>query len=439
MTKNGIEKLKRKIVFVSGLSFALVMIFIAALIYFGNLLVVNHEIHEVLDVIVENEGELPETGNRTSSFEKIQEEEDESALTSIGDEIANFFGIQGTFNSKEFTYSTRFFAVIFPKDASGPMEVKTSHIASVDDNQAVSIAERLRKRLIHFGRYESFYYENADLSGGRTIVVVMDCTSLVTMSRRILTLATFIIIVGIILSLLILRKLASKIAEPEIRNAENQKAFITNASHELKTPLAVIRANTEITEAMSGETEWTKATLRQVDRMQGLIQNLVQITRAQEQDSKEDRSDIDVVAAAKETVDTYQAVAGQEGLKLTTDFPESLHMVAEGGQIRQLISIFLDNATKYCDPGGTIHVKLSSAKRGKQTVLQVSNDYRDGATVDYSRFFDRFYREDKSHNTDRGGYGIGLSIAESIVEQYRGSADASWKDGRITFTCRLYS
>jgi signal transduction histidine kinase len=112
-------------------------------------------------------------------------------------------------------------------------------------------------------------------------------------------------------------------------------------------------------------------------------------------------------------------------------------MQAAGGQIRQLVTLFVDNAIKYCDPGGQIQVRVSKAKRGRATILEFSNDYAKGKDVDYTRFFDRFYRADESHNTDRGGYGIGLSIAESIVEQYHGIASVDWKDGRIIFTCRL--
>lgn len=112
-------------------------------------------------------------------------------------------------------------------------------------------------------------------------------------------------------------------------------------------------------------------------------------------------------------------------------------MMANESQIRQLSSLLIDNAIKYCDDGGTIRVTLT--QKGRSPVrLDVSNNYAKGGDVDYARFFERFYRQDKSHNIEKGGYGIGLSIAQAIVEQYKGSSiDAAWKDGIITFTCLL--
>lgn len=227
------------------------------------------------------------------------------------------------------------------------------------------------------------------------------------------------------------------IVQPEINNAEIQKEFITNASHELKTPLAVIRANTEVEQMINGENEWNQSTMRQVDRMTGLIQNLVMVSRAQEKENNSERKKINVSAALQETSDTFLPVAVQNGKKLEKEIQENVMMMANESQICQLSSLLIDNAIKYCDDGGTIRVTLT--QKGRSPVrLDVSNNYAKGGDVDYARFFERFYRQDKSHNIEKGGYGIGLSIAQAIVEQYKGSSiDAAWKDGIITFTCLL--
>ena len=177
--------------------------------------------------------------------------------------------------------------------------------------------------------------------------------------------------------------------------------------------------------------------MRQVDRMTGLIQNLVMITRAQEQDNRQDRVETDISKAVQETVHTFAPVAAQDGKKLETDIPDGLSMLAEEGQIRQLVSLLVDNAIKYCDAGGTIQVSLSRKGRNGMRLV-VSNNYAAGKDVDFSKFFERFYREDKSHNQDKGGYGIGLSIAENLVAQYHGSIRAEFHDGVISFICTLY-
>ena len=137
----------------------------------------------------------------------------------------------------------------------------------------------------------------------------------------------------------------------------------------------------------------------------------------------------------KDTADTFAPVATQDGKELVQEIEENVRLVADEAAIRQLASLLLDNAIKYCDDGGKVVAHLS--KKGRGIRLVVSNTYAAGESVDYSRFFERFYREDSSHNTEKGGYGIGLSIAESIVSSYNGSISASWKNGMISFTCIL--
>jgi signal transduction histidine kinase len=252
---------------------------------------------------------------------------------------------------------------------------------------------------------------------------------------------------GTFLSFFIMRLLSKGFVRTEVENVEKQKQFITNASHELKTPLAVIKANTEMQEMMDGESEWSQSTLRQVDRMTGLIGNLVQIARAQEMTDGE-LAPTDIAAAVSETADSFAPVAASDGKKLEKEIPDSLVIKSSDSSMRQLTSLLVDNAIKYCDDGGTIKVELARSRRG--AVLTVSNDYAEGANVDYSRFFERFYRQDEAHtisagrsegtsgeHTNKSGYGIGLSIAESLVKSMKGSIDVSWNKGRILFTCKF--
>ena len=128
-----------------------------------------------------------------------------------------------------------------------------------------------------------------------------------------------------------------------------------------------------------------------------------------------------------------------ENKQIIRTIQSDVMMKGDASKVRQLCSLLVDNAVKYCDDQGTITVALSALKKDKVIRLDVSNTYADGKNVDYTKFFDRFYRADQSHNIDRGGYGIGLSIAESIVRLYGGSIHASWKEGIITFTCMMKS
>ena len=170
--------------------------------------------------------------------------------------------------------------------------------------------------------------------------------------------------------------------------------------------------------------------------MNGLIRNLVMISKAQELEDKTELGSIDVTSVVEESVKTFEPVASQEGITLVTELASDVTMTADASKIMQLTTILVDNAIKYCDEKGTVSVNLVQPKKGSVR-LSVTNSYKDGENVDYNKFFERFYREDKSHNIDKGGYGIGLSIADNLCRQYKGSIKASWKNGEISFTCIL--
>ena len=172
--------------------------------------------------------------------------------------------------------------------------------------------------------------------------------------------------------------------------------------------------------------------------MSGLIQNLVMITRSREQENRGRREKVDVSVAVRESIAPFEPMIRQQGKTLERDIPDGITLVTDGSDIRQLTTLLSDNAVKYCDGGGAIRVSLEQNKRGRGALLTVSNSYAEGKNADISRFFDRFWREDASHNIDKGGYGIGLSIAKSICENCGGSINAVWRDGMISFICQLY-
>ncbi len=431
MSEKSIHRLKRRFVMTAMISFFFVMLFIAGCIYAVNLSMTRTQIRHIITYIEANDGVLPERGSE-EAHEAREEYEDPG---DIAGQIQQLFGFTELSESPEFYFATRYFCVLF--NENGDVDsVITSHIASVENEEAVELAEALTQRFFRFGSYGTYYYKISRRPSGGSIVTVMDCSTQIELSRRIIMISLILIGFGLLVSFLILRIVAEHLVRPEIRNAELQKSFITNASHELKTPLAVIRANTEMQEMSGQESEWTKSTMRQVDRMTGLISNLVAITRAQEKDAREDRILTDLSAAVRETVDTFAPVAEQDGKAITSDITDGIFMMAQEGDIRQLATLLVDNAVKYCDESGTIGVTLTEKKGRKGSItLAVSNPYKEGGSRDYTKFFDRFYRGDESHNTDKGGFGIGLSIAQSLMERYHGDIRADWKGGVITFTC----
>ena len=458
MTEHEIKRIQNRFIMTSTLTLFCVMLIMGGFIYLFGTITIRNEAQQIMRYIVENDGDLPKPDtiqdNEEESHDSDSDEEDTddpSFTETMEWSLQSIFGVGDFFGeTPDSYYTTRYFAVLFDENETVSV-IKTSHIAYIDEEQAEEYARIALDRPFHFGNFGRYYYYCADRESGGTIVVYLDRTEQLSLMRRVLISVLSILGFGTFLSFFIMRLLSKGFVRTEVENVEKQKQFITNASHELKTPLAVIKANTEMQEMMDGESEWSQSTLRQVDRMTGLIGNLVQIARAQEMTDGE-LAPTDIAAAVSETADSFAPVAASDGKKLEKEIPDSLVTKSSDSSMRQLTSLLIDNAIKYCDDGGTIKVELTRSRRG--AVLTVSNDYAEGANVDYTRFFERFYRQDEAHTisagtvtgssegssgerTGKSGYGIGLSIAESLVKSMKGSIDVSWDKGRILFTCKF--
>lgn len=313
--------------------------------------------------------------------------------------------------------------------------------SNVSDRTEADIIRKYADVLLHRGnrngQYNGYYYKIMDLEYAVTSIAFMEGSMIIETQSRVLLLTVMFGIFGMVITFFLVWRFSGRAVRQVIENSIRQKQFITNASHELKTPLAIIRGNADMMEMTQGENEWTRSILRQVDHLNGLIQNLVMITRSQEKEDRNNLSEVDAAKIVCESIDPYEPLAAQTGLLIQRTITSDVRIKIDESKLRQLVSILFDNAIKYCDENGTIGVELIPVKGRKKIRLTVSNDYKDGITVDCSRFFDRFYREDPSHNIDKGGYGIGLSIAESICRQYGGSISADWKDNVISFVCFL--
>ncbi len=342
----------------------------------------------------------------------------------------------GGFNVKltpELQYETRYFTVYIDENDT-PTEVDVEHINGVDEEEAMIIAEVVLQRRGDSGRYllddSIFFYKIGEKDGVRMVVCV-DCTSRMWIIRQVMY---YMLTVSAIITLVFamaITFLSKRIMEPFIRNTEKQKMFITNASHELKTPLAVISANTEMTEMTSGKTKWTESTLRQIQRMNTLISELVTLSRVYEKDELV-LQDVAISDVVREQADSFEQVILQQGKDFQSQIAEDLHIRSEMRIVQELTTILLDNAAKYCDEKGTVYLELRG--RGKGALLLVTNTYAAGAEIDYKRFFERFYREDQSHNSKKKGFGIGLSIAKELCGQLGAKISVAYKNGVIGFT-----
>lgn len=169
--------------------------------------------------------------------------------------------------------------------------------------------------------------------------------------------------------------------------------------------------------------------MRQVKRLNSLVSELVTLSRLDEKDEIV-LNDVNATEIVKEQADAFEEVLTTQGKKFERSIDDGVVVKAEQRSVQELCSILLDNAAKYCDDGGCVKIELNGGKNAK---ICVSNDYAAGEGVDYMRFFDRFYREDESHNSKKSGFGIGLSIAQEIARRLGTKIQVSYKDKRISF------
>ncbi len=345
------------------------------------------------------------------------------------------------FKDKEITIETQYEVRYVTVNVSTDGEViqyDVEHIAAINESDIADFILHAYKSSRSKGIFEynflTYAFYKTKESDGSFKIIVMDCTRNLAYVRYFVNFSFYVGALSILLLMFLLSVFARKAVQPYVRNIEAQKRFITNASHELKTPLAVISANTEVIEMTSGKSEWTESTVNQVKRMSDLISQLVVLSKLEE---REDIvfTDVNISEEAKSVVSSLKTVAETQGKNLQYNIAEDLHVSADKNGIHELINILLDNAVKYCDEEGSIILDLR--QKGRNTVLTVSNDYRDGEGVDYSKFFDRFYRADESHNNKKEGFGIGLSMAESLVRMFKGKINVSYKKPRIIFTVVL--
>ena len=227
---------------------------------------------------------------------------------------------------------------------------------------------------------------------------------------------SLLISIGVIASVLVLIVLVSKrVIAPIQETYIKQKQFITGASHELKTPLAIISSNADVLEMMNGDSKWTQNIHNQVDRLTSLVNSLVVFSRMEEKDTVE-RTRFDLTNALESRIEDFNELANFQKKNIVTDIDSDLYYFGEEASIVQLMDILLENAIKYAPEDSGISVSLK--KNRKYAILKVSNK----ATVqkgDLSKVFERFYRLDESRNSAIKGYGIGLSMAQLIAEKHK--------------------
>ena len=374
----------------------------------------------------ENPDEMPQEGQQRKDGEEKKFTVSESML----DQLTRR-GI-----SEESQYDTRYFTVTLTVDGEVAAS-DTGMIAAVSDDEASAYAIKLfeKGKTDGEGYLENYKYliTTATDSDGQTtyLYIFLNAGSELATIRTFLAASVGIGLAGMLVILLLVLFFSRIIVKPMAESYEKQKRFITDASHEIKTPLTIIDANTEILEMMEGENEWTASIRKQIKRLTSLTEKLVFLSRMDEENTRLEMIDFSLSDAVLDVAEGFEAVAEAKGKSLTMEVEEEITYHGDEKTLRQLVSLLLDNAMKYSGENGQIRLTLKTS--GKNKILTVWNNVDEIAPGNHDELFDRFYRRESSHNSKTGGFGIGLSVAWAIVQAHKGKISARSEDGRSLF------
>lgn len=337
----------------------------------------------------------------------------------------------------ESPFDTRYFTVTLVDGQV--VDVNTTRIAAVGAKRAARIAAGLDSKGLTSG-FSGNYRYTVTVQGDETTYVFVDCSRELASFHSFLSASVAISCIGWLAVLAIVTVASGAVIRPMVESYSKQKRFITDASHEIKTPLAVIDAANEVQEIESGESEWTQSIHEQVARLTALTERLVFLARMDEGSAGFTMTSIDLSESVDKAAAPFESVAVSRGKRLSTSIASGVRAHADAAAVAQVVELLLDNATRYASEDSVIELSLRAASRGRgkgAAELVVSNAVDELPEGDLDRLFDRFYRADVSRSSKTGGSGVGLSVVRAIAEAHGGSATVSGHDHQIAFTVRL--
>ncbi len=335
--------------------------------------------------------------------------------------------------SPEVQYSLRFFSIHYDKDGN-LLRSNQDYIASISESDAKTYADAALERGMAQG-YESGYRYLVRMTEDETIVLFLNSEREIQTMRSLLwiTLAIAAVCLVVVFGLVVL--FSRRAITPYLKNMEAQKQFITNASHELKTPLTAISTSADVLAMEHDDDEWVHNIQVQSGRLSKLITNLVTLSRLDEENPFPVRTEFSLSDALWEISEPIVSLAQAKGKTYTQDIADGLCVTGDRTAIQQMVSILLDNALKYSPDGGSI--SLTARRSGKKAEIAVSNTVDGAQLIDAARLFDRFYRADESHSGAVSGTGIGLSIAKATADAHGGKISAKQTGNTIAFHVTL--
>lgn len=467
-----IKTLRKKFIAIAMLSTALVLFIIIGAINIANYINTNANLDARLELIAYNGGTFPDMNDDGSApaVPDISSEAPDSSTTDMapasdgstvpndstvsdgsaapddsmvppvpdsGSHFDDQYGRHGI--DKETPFETRYFSVLLYKNGN-VSTIDTGKIASVSTSEAGDYATSLYckgKTKGFIDQYKYLSVSTTNTNGDNMVLYVFINCSKELMTIRTYALASIgISIIGLLVVFVLVCFFSKTVTKPMAESYEKQKRFITDASHEIKTPLTIIDANTEVLEMMEGENEWTVSIRKQIARLTALTEKLVFLSRMDEDSTRLEMLEFNISDAILDTAMPFETVAESKGKTLDISVAPDINYTGSETNIRQMVSLLLDNAIKYSSENGSIRLNFST--NGKLKILSLWNTVDEIETGKLDYLFERFYRIDKSRNSKTGGFGIGLSVVQAIVQAHNGKVSAKSEDGKsIEFTISL--
>lgn len=419
-----IKKLRMKLVITSMVSLLLVLLVIEGIVGILNYRKIVTDADRILNILAQNDGKFPKMAYKEPEVEKSEEPggipEDNPGKGHPDDR--NITGMM----SAEMPYESRFFSVVLNEDGE-MVTVDTGKVASVDTSTAMEYAQTVWDA----GKMQGFMKDYRYLvckseSASEVRITFLDRGRELSNFNNLIITGLGVTALGLGAVFILMVFLSARITKPFAENYEKQKRFITDAGHELKTPLTIIDADAEVLEMDLGENEWLSDIQSQSRRLADLTNDLIILSRMEENRREITAVDFPFSDMVEETVNTFQVLARTQNKTLVSEITPMISVCGDGKALNRLVMILLDNAVKYSEEGGRILVRLEKEK--KRIRLSVYNTTEFISREQLAHLFDRFYRTDSSRNSQTGGYGLGLSIAAATVEAHRGRITASTED-----------
>lgn len=414
-----IRRLRRRFIRIATLSVTAVLLLLTLLLNTANYISTTRELRDMLQLISSNQGTIPAyrpAGEAPAAPPKAPQPPRDGNFTA------------------ETPYSTRYFVLRYQDDGT-LVKAELQNIASVTEEDIMPYLAAAVAHGAGYGSYGSYRYYVTRTGEGRNMAVFLDGYQQLRSVELVLLWSLAADAACILLVFVLVVLLSRRAIDPVVRSAEKQKQFITDASHELKTPITVISTCLRVLEMETGKQKWIDKAQAQTEKLTALVNALVTLSRMDEGVSPLKMEPFPLSEAVVDTAEPFRDLAQSKGHSLILDIAPDLTYKGDEYAIRQLVSILLDNAVKYARADSPITLTLEKTRRGIVLCCRNGSDPLPEETL--AKLFDRFYRADPSRNAATGGFGIGLSIARSIAEAHRGSICARMAGEEVEFAAEL--